>query len=326
MVTTVHFPRVLLSPSAVAERARDPNIRDSVAETLGCKVCAATRRKYSIKVAILQEILEAMDVDPTDLDEDLFGNILQAMCEQGSAPSTISAYKSALIFYQKVERLWLKVNQSPWAESDFLASLIAGMKARRKRDSSAPQRGQVTNSMFDDLLEWVRSHEPYASDCPLLIHCLIVARGAALRCGQLISIQRDDFSLSDTKSGLMGSLWVRGWNKDPAVRATSTNGKPKLVFDEDAIKSLLLLKSLPVFESPSDLIFDFSPSFLCDLIQKAAVALRWPAGVVWDGPHCLRHAGVAETLAAKPWLNQSPSTVLHYAKPNLSRRKRGRAS
>ncbi len=62
-----------------------------------------------------------------------------------------------------------------------------------------------------------------------------------------------------------------------------------------------------------------------EIIHRSAIKFAWPAEVMFDGPHCLRHGGAAEAdLGAQALLRQeiscmSRGTWKHYADPKLTR-------
>jgi len=99
--------------------------------------------------------------------------------------------------------------------------------------------------------------------------------------------------------------------------------KEKVIGSESmrAVRAIQTLQALVSGQPDNTCLFPVKEETLRAIVKRAAVALQWPSGLVWDGPHCLRHGGVAEVIAAQPWLHQSPSTIVHYARNNATRKR-----
>ena len=114
-------------------------------------------------------------------------------------------------------------------------------------------------------------------------------------------------------------------------RKTKAKGYDKLIICPDTEKLLQLLAAQT--RHRNDLLFPRSCWNVTDfraVIKDAAVALRWPAHLKWDGTHCLRHGGVARLKKLLLASNASAETRLltlqmseamqkHYSRSNKDR-------
>ena len=96
-----------------------------------------TYRLYNSRITILKEFSVKKGFER--ITKEAFGLYLAELASHNSSPSTFEGYRSALIFYQEVERFDLLEGDSIWAKDPLLRRATDGAIALiLKKQSIAP--------------------------------------------------------------------------------------------------------------------------------------------------------------------------------------------
>ena len=213
-----------------------------------------------------------------------------------------------------------------WAASECAISAEKSAIRTSELLRDTKPKGTLSPAMFLDLIEEATAAQPN------LVKPIMVQMGACLRFHELAGIKARHVSAE-------GVLIVDA-KRDRANRATGTGVTASvkiLVGWAEGCKALhILLELKGTAPTPDSLLF---PRSLVDqkklnaFIRQCAIKKKWPAGLLFNGSHILRHAGVrraviegmkaGETLdAMAKKLHMSIRTVLHYALSNDERTKK----
>lgn len=276
--------RAKMNVVAVAAAAKTISGEDARKRLVDSAVTESTLAQYGSRIAILSGFLTEMG--ELTLTEELFLRFLEAV-RQGDEPcaaATAEGYRCAILHAQLAQRLWVGPSGEEWAAEDRVKKACRGFKYGGKKNprEAARPRGSITLQMFDELVGLARKKDPR------FVSAIIVLFGAALRVGELVRIKAGDF--------VAPRLKVRG-----DKRARANNDRPneyeKVVLMPLAVAAL---NDLQKATEEGQLLFPrswWSIPHLRAFIKSSAAELGWPADLTFDGPHCLRHGGVARILA-----------------------------
>lgn len=271
-----------------------------------------TIRLYNSRVQIFHTFIEmkrlwldpGYDDIPDNGNVDIFAHFLEhfAKTEGTRCKSTGDGYRSAILHYQRTHNLPL------WASTGSCRSVVDGWHYQGKKADSglAPVRGQVTRDMHTEMIRYSWLH------CPEYTDAFDLAYRCALRPFELMSLCKGSYQ--DGKINI------------PDKRSTARNGMPpfvlKKVFDTSAKAILSRLEKDSLRKEMS--YFPFSILQLRTKFRKMIVdlGLNNMPGLIFDGPHCLRHGGMAYLVSlniSADDLLVTSSTMAHYIRPNHKR-------
>jgi len=308
---------------ALAEKAK--------ADLIAATVTEQTRSQYQSRVNLLQKVVDDLNVKraenhhpPLTWSFSLFTIFLHHMMLTGMGVSA-PGYLNAVIFVQRSGSFgtWALENQTELRHLVKGASYDGG--ARRSR----PRRAQMTLEMFLSFEEWMFS----TGKPPSMILAMQLTFGAALRISECVRLKAEDIIITadhDVVLNLPNKAFKAGNGKPPRVEKTLT--------EAIAVESVLTASHGRKCGE-----YIFPPSEWNERSVRKAVQ-EWAAlhafefldqgldNIFFDGPHCLRHGGMAlikeKVIAAMGRAFQgelgacSAENVDRYAKPN---RKRGQA-
>jgi hypothetical protein len=263
--------------------------------------------QYNGRIRSLQAYIQHQG-KPT-LTMEMFAEYLSTIKAQThhASKSTAEGYRAAILFHQRTYGTWTE--EGCWADTWACKKLVAGYGYEGKTQQR-PQRGTLTHQMFADMLNHARTHHrPFAA-------ALELGYRLALRPHQVIGLQHGDY---DGFTVLV-----------PDKRSKATNNFPqhtfKTVVDENAHWILTTLTAL----RPGR-FFEFNEHQLRRVFKSIAARLGWTNLMQkYDGPHCLRHGGMAhlnnilqtegvDDNTRNKVLQVSEKTRRHYTKPNEQR-------
>lgn len=223
-----------------------------------------TAEKYTAAVAAF--ILYLVDRD-RGYKLESFVRYLSACRKQGAAAGTLAGFRAAIVWAQRCSGTPL------WGEDAILIRALKGY-AYQDKLRRAP-RGAIDMGMLEDLIKlFPRNGNAYAA---IFLCVLRKSQAEKLRGGDAHMTAAGQVSLT--------------------VRADKRN-KAGTTYEHTAVKEILshdakaLIMSLSGMVRHGALIFDgVDFEALSEDIKRAAVILRWPAHLVFDGIHCLRHGG-----------------------------------
>lgn len=279
-------------------------------QLLNQALSASTQKQYKARISVFHDFITEMInndnigyEDATPLGSiDIFAHFLSHMGKSLGTynRSTAEGYRCAILHYQ---RTW---DLPPWAASKTCQSLVEGYSFRGKPQERSFIRAQVTLPMHRDMVEYCITQRPQYTDA------IQLAFRVALRPHELMSLKKGSFS-EDTL-------------RIPDKRATSKNSMPptttKKVFDTYALSILSKLESSTAANTP---YFSFTIVHLRIMWRKMITDLgldSLPGPLQLDGPHCLRHGGMAYLLSegiSPQDLQVSIPTLRHYTRPNQKR-------
>lgn len=227
-------------------------------------VVAETRRKYEAAFSRYIDFIAKYN-HPLTLKS--FGRFLRSCRRQGAAGGTLEGYRSGLLFVQRAS------NMLPFADTPLLIRAIKGYRYVDRR-TRAP-RGAITLNMLAQLCLF----DPlYALEYSTIFHLVI-------RATQALLLQGGDGETTPDGSFL---LTVRS-DKRMNARNTRQVVSTKEILQPEAKAIAMIATSLGPH---GDLVFPhFDTARASARIHAAAIALKWPAGLQYDGVHCLRHGG-----------------------------------
>ncbi|CUE71773.1 unnamed protein product [Bodo saltans] len=266
-----------------------------------------TLEQYNGRIIQLQRFLT--DNGEEALTTENFAAFLETLQARtrNTSRSTAEGYRAAILFHQRTYGLWTE--DGIWADTWTCKKMIAGYSYAGK--TQGRPRGQVTSEMFQQMIQYARTHHsPYAP-------ALEIGYRIALHPHQIVQLKKGDFNGE--------TLLV------PDKRSRSSNTLPpftrKAVLDENA---RWILQSLETVRTGR--YFNFDERQLRTVFKMIASALGWNTlEQKYDGPHCLRHGGMAHVdniLAAagadlqtrNRVLQVSETTRRRYTKPNDQRK------
>lgn len=200
---------------------------------------------------------------------DTFGRYLAACRRQGASASTISGMRCAVLWAQRA------YNTDQWAADARLCRAIRGYRYEDKL--ARPPRGAVGRSMLAQL----------KARYPQFALAFYVAYYAVLRRKQLLNLRSGDAVFE----GQRCILTVRADKRANAKNAKTTTSRKELVLPE----AKELLRALQKTTPHGQLFFPkLDVAKLDAAVAETAITCQWPANLVFDGLHCLRHGGAHE--------------------------------
>lgn len=237
---------------------------DFIGTGVTISVIPDTRQKYEGAFSRYIDFIVKFN-RPLTLDS--FGRFLRSCRRQGARGSTLEGYRSGLLFVQRAN------NMSPFADAPLLIRAIKGYRYVDRR-TTAP-RGAITLTMLAQLCIF----DPlYALEYTTIFHLVI-------RATQALLLQGGDGELTPEGAFVLTVRSDKRMNARNRRQAVST----KEILPPDAKAIAVLATSL---KPHGELVFpNFDPARASARIHAAAIALKWPAGLQFDGVHCLRHGG-----------------------------------
>ena len=235
-----------------------------VADGIQKTVASETQRKYKSAFSRLFDFL-VMFALPFNLESLI--RFLHACRQQGARGTTLEGYRSAVLWVQRVSAL------ETFAADDRLVRAVDGYRHFDKCNGTP--RGAITFAMLQQLL----GAFPMFQDTFLVIFLCV------LRVTQLVRMRVGDAVM--TPDGAV-VLTVRAEKRNRCGTAYTSVSRKEIV--HPLAKELLgrlqqgRVHGEPMFPS-------FSAAAANETIQRAAAMFRWPAGLQFDGVHCLRHGG-----------------------------------
>ena len=223
-----------------------------------------TAEKYSAAVATFILFLVERDIR---FDLPGFIRYLAACRKQGAAAGTLSGFRAAVVWAQRC------AGTHTWGEDPILIRALKGYAYQDKL--RRPPRGAINWGMVEELVGLFPNHgNAYAA---IFLCVLRKSQAEKMRGG-------------DARMNAAGQVSL-------TVRVDKRN-KAGSIYEHTAVKEILsrdaktLIMSLSGMVPHGKLVFagvDFS--VLSEDIKKAAILLRWPTNLLFDGVHCLRHGG-----------------------------------
>ena len=237
---------------------------DFVETGVALSVLVATRLKYEGSFSRYIDFIAKFG-HPISLHS--FGRFLRACRRQGAKGSTLEGYRSSLLFVQRAN------NMAPFADAPLLIRAIKGYRYA-DRLTCAP-RGAITLHMLAELVEF----DPvYALEYATIFHLVI-------RAMQALKMRGGDGR--ETTDGAL-TLIVRVDKRMNAGNTREVTSSKEIVAPDAKAVAIIATSSVPY----GTLVFpNFDPARASRVIHAAAIALKWPAGLQFDGVHCLRHGG-----------------------------------
>jgi len=249
------------------------------------KKCLSKRvaKQYDGRVERMREF--ATQMGSHYITKELFVLFCGGLEDQtGGGTTTAHMYRMALAKAQELEPVFamLEPGVDPWARDKDMADITKGYRYQAKVQSGKAKKGVMTRPMLHDFLAWLRK-KGLAEDADFaeLCHLCGLRMSEALRI--LVGDVIDDDH--DTKT-----LLVRG---DKRVNAKSDGMQelyPKLLDDDAAAFLLAIMKKKKHGEA---ILGHMRPKGRQqkhrNLYKEAAIALKWPVGLYYDGPHVNRH-------------------------------------
>ena len=306
------MPPPLISGKKIYEVAQTIPAQDATRILHDMNIAPSTLKNYESKVRLLAEFISA--AGQPRLTKQLFTQYLAALVQlQAHHNSDYAKHlRCALLHYQLSRGLWLLPGERPWANDPDILRACSGFRYQSK--TGAPVRGQITNDMFLQLLNFVRQR------VPVLIYPIIVLYGTGLRIGALIQIKAQHYQ-HDTSLLSYPDKAANALNRKP-VWAT------REVRDPDA-REVLRRMSLTV--NPTECLFSKERcpiTVLRDTIKLAQRTFNWDPSLEFVGPHSLRHGAAihlqefATNLQdVHQLINMSPTTYKYYSRPNATRKR-----
>ena len=238
-------------------------------------------------------------------NEEIFAHFLAHLGHklQAHSRSTAEGYRCAILHNQRIEK------HAQWAGTRTCQSIVEGFFFQGKSNYTAPAtRAQISISMHAQMIAYCKLH------LPELTLAVEIGFRVALRPHELMSLKKGSYCNRKRTVTI------------PDKRATSRNGLPsttqKEVFDRKANTILSFLEEEVTEEAPS--YFPFNIVEFRKLFKQMCTALNFdlPKDIVLEGPHCLRHGGIAYLSArgiTHSQLQVTPETMSHYVRPNHKR-------
>lgn len=293
---------------ATAERDTRPvavRNREAFAELQGDTVQEKTRSQYLSRFEQMEDYRKWEGLDEK-WTFPLFTRFLQLVKRLGFADA--ESFRAALIYH-----LELNGEDVDWLRRKITKKLTQTIRFWHVMKQIP--RGSVSGTMLRGLMDWlIARDEKELAVVSFLLH------DAALRGSELICIQKGDFRMESADQFV---LTIR---KDKRNRRT--NPKGWLQEKQLSAKAFQMLTILAKDRQEGDELFQDGEDKirkLRKLIKQAAVELKWPKDLKFDGPHVLRHGGTREVVerakqtVVSELLNQSQPMVKHYSRSNQER-------
>lgn len=287
---------------------------------LSQSVSAETHRRYELKYNAFTKFIRTMKLlgKPNYVhlsnvfgDINIFAHFLShlAAINNSRCRSTADGYRCAILHMQRILLL------PTWAGSRDCISIVDGFAYQGKikdiSDTFRPARAQVTIPMHQEMISYCKQF------FPAFTNAIELGFRVALRPMELMTLRKGSYDHKTAEVTI------------PDKRANAKNGLPlfvrKGVFDLKAQRILIQLESLT--SSKGVLYFPFSILQLRKMFLGMVRALNFTEleeelGICLDGPHCLRHGGLAYLVDqgyTEKQLLVTKSTLQHYIKPNHKR-------
>ena len=252
-----------------------------------------THRLYDLRVRLLDEILDSLNKKRVELGRNplewtlsLFLILLKAMQETGVGKSA-SGYMSAILFFQRAGTFgtWALENEVE------LRNLIKGLKYNSGDRRHVRARGTFTADMFEHFMEWMEEQRyPISLRAALKLAFLM-----ALRINELVGLKHEDIVIDFDGNMLMDLPNKMHRSKNPTTQSPRVQ---KPVLDPTAVEIILAARTGKRLGE-----YLFPPGIWREKMARDAVK-AWAAehameflgdiaNVFLDGPHCLRHGGMA---------------------------------
>jgi len=249
------------------------------------KKCLSTKVKaqYKGKVEKLKEFARGMGSQY--ITKDVFVLWVGSLEDQTDGGTTTAhGYRMALARMQELdpEGALLEPGKTPWARDKDMAEVTKGYRYQSKEATDKPKKGTMTRPMLLEFLGWLRGKK-LREDADLAEAC----HRCGLRLSEALRVLVGDVIPDDHETS---TLLIRC---DKRVNANSKDMEqlyPKLLDDEaaDFLRGLMAKKKHgePLFGA-------MRPKARQNrhraLYKEAAITLKWPVGLYYDGPHVNRH-------------------------------------
>jgi hypothetical protein len=275
-------------------------------------ISACTYKTYENRISTLRSFIKSKN-EP-DLTLELFAEFLQTLGQRqgNTSKSTADVYRCAIAHFQRAHALWTA--DGVWADSWEAKRVVAGYGYNGKaRQTTATARGQITPQMFLQMMQHANKH------FSRFAVALELGYRVALRPHELLSL------CAGTFDGTHICI--------PDKRSRATNNRPKMTYKTVVDPQARTI--LQTLEAQGGNYFNFSIVSLRAAFKSIATDLQWGTAVLkFDGPHCLRHGGMAHGDAllrlqdrtdeeCHQILQVSANTHRRYTRPND---KRGRST
>lgn len=241
--------------------------------------------------------------------EEIFADFLYFQRQQGRPDNKSMAdkFRCAILQHQRFHNL------PQWAATQTCLTIVKGFAYEAKKERTLP-RGQITTAMHQEMIRYSKTH------LPAFTHLLDITFRCALRISEVLSLKKGSYCSHSCR------VYI------PDKRSTSFNGMPthtmKGVFDPYAQTVLLSLESN---RNHDESYFPFTEATFRRHFHKIVDELGFhkrSLDVVFDGPHCLRHGGVAylanSALGITHLQLQMTHVIFeHYRRTNAERAKDG---
>ena len=301
---------------------------EAEARLMEMTVTRQTHHLYDLRVRLLDQIMETLNAareaagkELVQWDRTMFVLLLSAMHETGLARSC-TGYLNAVLFFQR-SGIW-----GCWAlqDQEQLHKLCKGAVYDRGDARHRTVRGQMDEPMYENFVEYLlEERKP-----PSMVLAVKICFRLALRVSELIRLKHEQIII-DTEGNMDVDLPNKMYRaKNPTAPARVR----KPVTDWATVDILLALRR---GKKTGDYLFPpgvWNEKSLRDVIKAWAQAHALEFGenvdnVFFDGPHVLRHGGMAglkeKVLAAMGQAMQaglggcSTSNVNFYSRPNGER-------
>jgi len=200
---------------------------------------------------------------------DSFVAFLHACRKQGASAQTLEGYRAAMVWLQRM------FDADQWAANPLLARALKGYKYADKL--TRPPRGAILEPM---LLQLQERHPGLAIPAATTFYCVLRrAQTERLRAGDIQCFEDGRVVLT-----------LR------ADKRANANNSRQLVTRKEVVlpKGQFLLRELATRRRTWHKLFpNFKAEDLDRAIAETARAAGWPAKLVYDGMHCLRHGGAS---------------------------------
>jgi hypothetical protein len=283
-----------------------PKVSVETVQLIELSVAKKTLEQYKNRIEIIEEHMRQQGI--TTFDTDSFAQFLVLRFPKPTY-STVDGYRAAVQFFQQARGLWTEVD-GIWSASWQCKHMTAGLVYRGKQGTAhLPQRGQVEPQMFADMMRIARKRHREVAPA------LELAYRIALRPHEVMSLHKGSYQ--------EGQVLI------PDKRARASNRRSiltrKAVLDETAKEILEGFENKP--KAGSYWTFDITK--FRTTFKEIAAELGWNTeNLLFDGPHCFRHGGMAhldallaDTSAGEKLrqLQVCEETRRRYTRPNKDR-------
>lgn len=250
---------------------------------------------------------------PTDIvTKELFCKLISATAAQKICNGKM--LRSSLLFYQKVGL----AKGGIWANDSDIISYVNG--AYTIAHEGKRPRGSINEELFTELMQWLPDQE-VVFDYPDIPDAYALMYTIGMRYSQFAEFQLGDMITSGGKIYAIlrkDKRAKKGQNEVHYKELVHT----QVSFLQDLFEARANTPAGP--RTKGSILFTKHEAPIAqmrELIHKAAIALGWPPGLEFDGPHCFRHGFVSEAISdnLRSRCQQSAPTIKRYAKSNLSR-------